>query len=171
MSMAAGEYVSVSSQRDTEQADVNRERGELATNPEFERRELADIYVGRGLDDDLALKVADQLMAKDALGAHMREELGLSEFTTARPIQAGLTSAAAFTSGAAVPLLTALLLPSSLVIAGVVVASLVLLALLGALGARVGGAGLMRPTLRVLVWGALAMAITAVVARLFGAMV
>ena len=171
MSMAAGEYVSVSSQSDTEQADVSRERAELATNAEFERQELADIYVGRGLDKNLALKVADQLMAKDALGAHMRDELGLSEFTTARPIQAALTSAATFTSGAAIPLLVALLIPTGLVIAGVVAASLVLLGVLGALGAKVGGAGLLRPTLRVLVWGGIAMAITAGVGRLFGAVV
>lgn len=171
MSMAAGEFVSVSSQSDTEQADVARERGELATNVGFERRELADIYVGRGLDEDLALKVADQLMAKDALGAHMRDELGLSEFTTARPIQAALTSAATFASGAAVPLLAALVVPSTFVIAGVVGVSLVLLGALGAIGAKVGGAGLMRPTLRVLVWGAIAMAITAGVGRVFGAVV
>jgi vacuolar iron transporter family protein len=171
MSMAAGEYVSVSSQSDTEQADFGRERKELATNVDFERQELADIYIGRGLDADLALKVADQLMAKDAIGAHMRDELGLSEFTAARPIQAAFTSAATFTSGAAVPLLAALVLPSSLVIAGVVGVSLILLGVLGAMGARVGGAGLLRPTLRVLVWGAIAMAITAGVGRLFGAVV
>ena len=171
MSMAAGEYVSVSSQSDTEQADVARERGELAANVEYERQELADIYIGRGLDKDLALKVAEQLMAKDTLGAHMRDELGLSDFTAARPIQAALTSAATFTSGAAVPLLVALVLPSALVIVGVVGASLVLLGALGAIGAKVGGAGLMRPTLRVLVWGAIAMAITAGVGRLFGAVV
>jgi VIT1/CCC1 family predicted Fe2+/Mn2+ transporter len=171
MSMAAGEYVSVSSQSDTESADVARERSELASNVEFERHELAEIYVGRGLDEDLALKVADQLMAKDALGAHMRDELGLSEFTTARPIQAALTSAATFTSGAAVPLLAVLVLPSAFVIAGVVGVSLALLGGLGALGAKAGGAGLMRPTLRVLIWGAIAMAITAGVGRLFGAVV
>lgn len=171
MSMAAGEYVSVSSQSDTESADVARERSELASNVEFERHELAEIYVGRGLDEDLALKVADQLMAKDALGAHMRDELGLSEFTTARPIQAALTSAATFTSGAAVPLLAVLVLPWAFVIAGVVGVSLALLGGLGALGAKAGGAGLMRPTLRVLIWGAIAMAITAGVGRLFGAVV
>ena len=171
MSMAAGEYVSVSSQSDTESADVARERSELASNVEFERHELAEIYVGRGLDEDLALKVADQLMAKDALGAHMRDELGLSEFTTARPIQAALTSAATFTSGAAVPLLAVLVLPSAFVIAGVVGVSLALLGGLGALGAKAGGAGLMRPTLRVVIWGAIAMAITAGVGRLFGAVV
>jgi VIT1/CCC1 family predicted Fe2+/Mn2+ transporter len=171
MSMAAGEYVSVSSQSDTESADVARERSELASNVEFERHELAEIYVGRGLDEDLALKVADQLKAKDALGAHMRDELGLSEFTTARPIQAALTSAATFTSGASVPLLAVLVLPSAFVIAGVVGVSLALLGGLGALGAKAGGAGLMRPTLRVLIWGAIAMAITAGVGRLFGAVV
>jgi VIT1/CCC1 family predicted Fe2+/Mn2+ transporter len=171
MSMAAGEYVSVSSQSDTEQADVAREREELRTEPELERQELADIYVDRGLDAELALKVADQLMAKDPLGAHMRDELGISAFTTARPIQAALTSAATFTSGAAVPLIAAALLPQGLVIVGVVLASLVLLGLLGALGAKVGGAGLLRPTLRVLVWGAVAMAVTAGIGRLFGAVV
>jgi VIT1/CCC1 family predicted Fe2+/Mn2+ transporter len=171
MSMAAGEYVSVSSQSDTEQADVAREREELRTEPELERQELADIYVDRGLDAELALKVADQLMAKDPLGAHMRDELGISAFTTARPIQAALTSAATFTSGAAVPLIAAALLPQGLVIVGVVLASLVLLGLLGALGAKVGCAGLLRPTLRVLVWGAVAMAVTAGIGRLFGAVV
>jgi VIT1/CCC1 family predicted Fe2+/Mn2+ transporter len=171
MSMAAGEYVSVSSQSDTEQADVAREREELRTEPELERQELADIYVDRGLDAELAFKVADQLMAKDPLGAHMRDELGISAFTTARPIQAALTSAATFTSGAAVPLIAAALLPQGLVIVGVVLASLVLLGLLGALGAKVGGAGLLRPTLRVLVWGAVAMAVTAGIGRLFGAVV
>ncbi|MEO8756593.1 MAG: VIT family protein [Devosia sp.] len=171
MSMAAGEYVSVSSQSDTEHADVARERRELANNAEFERQELADIYIGRGLDPTLALKVADQLMAKDPLAAHMRDELGLSEFTAARPIQAALTSAATFTGGAAVPLIAALLLPSALVIVGVVLVSLILLGVLGALGAKVGGAGIVRPTLRVLIWGAIAMAITAAIGRLFGAVV
>ena len=171
MSMAAGEYVSVSSQSDTERADVARERAELDADPESERHELAAIYGSRGLDETLALQVADQLTAKDALGAHVRDELGLSEFTTARPIQAALTSAATFFAGAAVPLVVALLVPQSLIIVGVVFASLLLLGLLGAIGAKVGGAGILRPTLRVLVWGAIAMAITAGVGRLFGAVV
>jgi VIT1/CCC1 family predicted Fe2+/Mn2+ transporter len=140
MSMAAGEYVSVSSQSDTEQADLARERAELATQPEFEREELAQIYVGRGLAPDLARQVADQLMAKDALGAHARDELGLSEITSARPMQAALTSAATFAAGAALPLAMVFLLPQSALIAGVAAASLLFLALLGALGARTGGA-------------------------------
>jgi len=171
MSMAAGEYVSVSSQSDTERADASRESAELAADPESERQELAAIYVSRGLDEPLASQVADQLMAKDALGAHMRDELGLSEFMTARPIQAALTSAATFFAGAVVPLVAAVLLPQGSVIVGVVVVSLILLGLLGAVGARVGGAGVLRPTLRVLMWGAIAMAITAGIGRLFGAVV
>lgn len=171
MSMAAGEYVSVSSQSDTERADLARERAELGADPDAERLELASIYESRGLEPSLALQVADQLMAKDALGAHMRDELGLSEFTTARPIQAALTSASTFFVGAAVPLVVALLVPQDLVIVGVVVASLLLLGLLGAVGAKVGGAGVVRPTLRVLAWGAIAMAITAGIGRLFGAVV
>ena len=169
MSMAAGEYVSVSSQSDTERADVARERAELEADPEAERHELAAIYETRGLDAALALQVADQLMQKDALGAHMRDELGLSEVTTARPIQAALTSAATFFAGAIVPLIVALLVPQDLVIGGVVVASLFLLGLLGAIGAWVGGAVVLRPTLRVLVWGAIAMAVTAGIGLLFGA--
>jgi len=171
LSMAAGEYVSVSSQSDSERADTAREKRELAEDPAFERRELADIYVERGLDDELALKVADQLMAKDALGAHLRDELGISETITARPIQAALASAATFTFGAVVPVLAAWILPGNIAAVGVVVVSLVLLGILGAAGAVVGGAGILRPTLRVLVWGALAMAITAGVGRLFGASV
>jgi VIT1/CCC1 family predicted Fe2+/Mn2+ transporter len=168
MSMAAGEYVSVSSQSDTEQADLARERAELATQPEFEREELAQIYVGRGLSPDLARQVADQLMAKDALGAHARDELGLSEVTSARPIQAALTSAATFAAGAALPLAMVFLLPASALVAGVSVASLVFLALLGALGARTGGANVARATLRVTFWGALAMALTAGIGAVFG---
>ena len=172
MSMAAGEYVSVSSQSDTEQADIARERRELTDQPEFERQELTDIYVGRGLDRELAQKVAEQLMAKDALGAHLRDELGISEVTTARPIQAAFTSAATFTVGAALPLLAAVLAPAGVVaIISVVVVSLVVLGALGALGAWVGGAGIVKPTMRVLVWGAIAMAITAGIGRLFGATV
>lgn len=168
MSMAAGEYVSVSSQSDTEQADIARERSELAGMPEAERRELADIYVKRGLDEELALKVADQLMAKDALGAHLRDELGISEVTTARPIQAAITSAATFTAGAILPLLSVLVAPAGTIIPVVVAVSLVILAVLGGLGAYVGGAGIVKPTLRVLLWGALAMAVSAGIGRLVG---
>lgn len=170
MSMAAGEYVSVSSQSDTERADLAREREELATQPEFERAELAQIYVERGLDPDLARQVAEQLMAKDALGAHARDELGISEIVTARPLQAALTSAATFALGAALPLAMALLLPIGWLVAGVAGASLVFLAGLGALGARTGGAPLGRATLRVAFWGALAMALTAGIGAVFGVM-
>jgi len=168
MSMAAGEYVSVSSQSDTERADLARERRELEQDPASEREELAGIYVSRGLDRDLALRVADQLMAKDALGAHARDELGISEFTTARPIQAALTSAATFSAGAAMPLGVAAVSPTNLVVYSVSAASLVFLALLGALGAKVGGAGIPRATARVAFWGALAMAVTAGIGHLVG---
>lgn len=168
MSMAAGEYVSVSSQSDTEQADLAREKAELADQPEFEREELARIYVDRGLDADLAHQVADQLMAKDALGAHARDELGISEVTAARPIQAALTSAGTFAVGAAMPLAMVLLMPRSLLVAGVSIASLLFLALLGGIGARAGGAKVMRATFRVTFWGALAMALTAGIGTIFG---
>ena len=161
MSMAAGEYVSVSSQSDTEEADLGRERRELATDIEFERAELAQIYVKRGLDPQLAREVAMQLMAKDALGAHARDELGISEATTARPIQAALTSAATFTVGAAMPLLVVLVSPADLLVPVVAAASLGFLALLGAIGGRAGGANVLRATMRVTFWGALAMALTA----------
>ncbi|MER9730793.1 VIT family protein [Mesorhizobium sp. M0217] len=161
MSMAAGEYVSVSSQSDTEQADLAREKGELATQPDFERQELAEIYVKRGLEPTLALQVADQLMAKDALGAHARDELGISEVTTARPIQAALTSAAAFSVGASMPLAMVLVSPAAWLAATVSVASLLFLAVLGAIGAKAGGANVLRATVRVTFWGALAMALTA----------
>ncbi len=171
MSMAAGEYVSVSSQADTEQADLARERAELADDVEFERAELAQIYVERGLDPALARQVAEQLMAHDALGAHARDELGISDMHVARPVQAALASAATFAVGAALPLLTALLVPSTQLILGVSVASLFFLALLGALGARAGGAPMGRAALRVTFWGALAMALTAGVGRMFGAVV
>lgn len=157
MSMAAGEYVSVSSQSDTERADLARERAELANQPDFEREELAEIYVKRGLEPTLARQVADQLMAKDALGAHAQEELGISEVTTARPIQAALTSAATFAVGAAMPLLMVLVSPPSILVPVVSIASLVFLALLGAIGARAGGAGVIKATLRVTFWGAMAM--------------
>ncbi|MER8492454.1 VIT family protein [Mesorhizobium australicum] len=168
MSMAAGEYVSVSSQSDAERADLAREKGELATQPDFERLELADIYVKRGVEPTLALQVADQLMAKDALGAHARDELGISEVTTARPIQAALASAAAFSVGAAMPLAMVLVSPSAWLAATVSVASLLFLAVLGAIGAKAGGANVMRATLRVTFWGALAMALTAGIGAVVG---
>jgi VIT1/CCC1 family predicted Fe2+/Mn2+ transporter len=171
MSMAAGEYVSVSSQADTEQADLARERAELETQPEFERAELAQIYVERGVAPELAVQVAEQLMAKDALGAHARDELGISEVTAARPIQAALTSAGTFAVGAAMPLAMVLLMPRTALVMGVSVASLLFLALLGAIGARAGGASVMKATLRVTFWGALAMALTAGIGALFGTVV
>ena len=169
MSMAAGEYVSVHSQADTEQADLARERAELAADPEAEQRELSAIYVGRGLDTGLARQVAEQLMAHDALGAHARDELGISEVLSARPIQAALASAASFSVGAALPLIVTLLAHGSGLIAWVIGTSLVFLALLGAVAARVGGAGALIGAWRVTFWGALAMAITAGVGTLFGA--
>jgi VIT1/CCC1 family predicted Fe2+/Mn2+ transporter len=168
MSMAAGEYVSVSSQSDTEQADLARERAELVSQPDSEREELAQIYVQRGLDPKLAYQVADQLMVKDALGTHARDELGMSEVTAARPVQAAFTSAATFAAGAALPLLAALLLPRSILIVGVSAASLLFLALLGAIGARAGGATVGKAMLRVTFWGAIAMALTAGIGALFG---
>ena len=171
MSMAAGEYVSVSSQSDTEQADLARERQELGENIEFERAELADVYVKRGVEPELARKVALQLMAKDALGAHARDELGISEMTTARPVQAALTSAATFATGAALPLLMVLVSPRSALVPVVSVASLLFLGLLGAIGARTGGADVVRATARVTFWGALAMAITAAIGAIFGTVV
>jgi VIT1/CCC1 family predicted Fe2+/Mn2+ transporter len=169
--MAAGEYVSVSSQSDTEQADLARERRELATTPELEHTELTGIYVARGLTPELADQVATQLAAHNALEAHARDELGLSEITRARPLQAALASAAAFVGGAAPPLLLVMFLPVSLfgpVVTGV---TLVLLLALGALAARLGGANVIRGALRVTFWGAIAMAATALVGRLFGAAV
>ncbi len=171
MSMAAGEYVSVSSQSDTEQADLAREGAELSAQPEFERQELTSLYTERGVEPDLARQVADQLMAKDALGAHARDELGISEVTAARPIQAALTSAATFAVGAAMPLAMVLLMPRALLVAGVSIASLVFLALLGGIGARAGGANVFRATLRVTFWGALAMALTAGIGAIFGTVV
>ena len=171
MSMAAGEYVSVSSQSDTEQADLARERRELSEDPEFEKEELAQIYVARGLGPELARQVALQLMAKDALGAHARDELGISEITTARPVQAALTSAATFSVGAAAPLALVLLSPSNLLIPIVSGGSLLSLALLGFLGAKTGGAEILRPILRVTFWGALAMAVTAGIGAIVGAVV
>lgn len=171
MSMAAGEYVSVSSQSDTEHADLARERQELSENIEFERAELAEIYVKRGVEPDLARKVALQLMAKDALGAHARDELGISEMTTARPVQAALTSAATFATGAALPLFMVLISPRSILVPVVSIASLLFLALLGAIGARTGGADVVRATARVTFWGALAMAVTAAIGAIFGTVV
>lgn len=167
MSMAAGEYVSVSSQSDTEKADLAREAVELAGDHEAETRELAGIYVGRGVAPELATEVARQMMAHDALGAHARDELGISEITTARPIQAALTSAITFSAGAALPLVVAAVAPLDTLAIWVAVSALLGLAVLGALGARAGGAPIGRSVLRVVFWGALAMAITAGVGRLF----
>ena len=171
MSMAAGEYVSVSSQADTEQADLGRERKELASDVAYEREELAAIYANRGLDPSLAKQVAEQLMAHDALAAHARDELGISHISSARPVQAALASAGTFAIGAAMPLLTVLVSPPGALIPFVAGTSLVFLAILGGLGARVGGAPVKRAALRVTFWGALAMALTAGVGALFGAVV
>ncbi|ACG77197.1 nodulin-related protein [Phenylobacterium zucineum HLK1] len=168
MSMAAGEYVSVSSQSDTERADIARETAELAAQPEFEHEELADIYVQRGLSPALARQVADQLMAKDALAAHARDELGISDLTTARPLQAALTSALTFAAGAAVPLATALVATGPLLAPVTAGVSILALAGLGAFGARAGGAPMLKAVGRVTFWGAAAMAITAGVGALFG---
>jgi len=169
MSMAAGEYVSVSSQADTERADLTRERRELETDLPAERRELTTIYQQRGLDADLAAKVAEQLMAHDALGAHARDELGISEMHTARPIQAAMASAATFAVGAAMPLLTVLIAPASHTVAVVSVVSLLALSALGAVAAKAGGAPVVLATARVTFWGALAMALTAGAGAWFGA--
>jgi len=171
MSMAAGEYVSVSSQADTELADLARERAELRDSPDFELDELAAIYVERGVEQGLARQVAQQLMAKDALAAHARDELGISEITTARPVQAALASAATFSIGAALPLLMVVVSPVAWLVPTVSAASLVFLALLGAVGAKTGGANIWRATVRVTFWGALAMALTAGIGKLFGTVV
>ncbi|MGB7974933.1 MAG: VIT family protein [Roseiarcus sp.] len=168
MSMAAGEYVSVSSQSDTETADLALERRELLDDPQFETNELARIYIRRGIEPTLARQVAEQLMAKDALGAHARDELGMSETTTAKPLQAALTSAATFAAGAALPIMALLVAPQHLVVPTVVSTTLVFLALLGALGAKAGGAGILKPMFRVAFWGSLALAITAGVGALVG---
>jgi VIT1/CCC1 family predicted Fe2+/Mn2+ transporter len=168
MSMAAGEYVSVRSQADTEAADLARERRELAADVAAEERELAAIYVQRGLEPALAEQVALQLMAHDAMGAHARDELGISEAFTARPVQAALASAASFTAGAALPLLVTAVVPQSSLIVIVAASSLVFLASLGALAARIGGAPVVAGAWRVTFWGALAMALTAGVGALFG---
>jgi VIT1/CCC1 family predicted Fe2+/Mn2+ transporter len=168
LSMAAGEYVSVSSQADTERADLARERRELATTPDLERAELAGIYVARGLTPELAGQVADQLMAHDALAAHARDELGMSEATRARPIQAALASAAAFALGAAPPLFLVLFLPMAALTPAVVGSSLVLLSVLGGTAAHLGGAPLITGAARMAFWGAVAMGCTALVGRFFG---
>lgn len=168
MSMAAGEYVSVSSQADTERADLERERKEITGNVEAEMNELAGIYVKRGVDSATADTVARQLMAKDALGAHAHDELGISEITTARPIQAALTSAATFTAGAALPLAIVILAPGGWLVPIEAVASLLFLGVLGGVGARAGGAPVWTATLRVTFWGALAMALTAGIGLMVG---
>ncbi|MCK0512396.1 VIT1/CCC1 transporter family protein [Aromatoleum buckelii] len=171
MSMAAGEYVSVHSQADAENADLSRERVELERQPIAEHRELAAIYIARGLEPGLAHEVADQLMAHDALGAHARDELGISERLSARPVQAALSSAASFAVGAALPLAVTALAPAHGLIGWVSGTSLAFLALLGAVAARVGGASVLTGAWRVTFWGALAMAVTAGVGALFGAVV
>jgi len=168
MSMAAGEYVSVSSQADTENADLQRERDELKSDVQGEQRELAAIYVDRGLDAALAKQVAEQLMAHDALGAHGRDELGISVIHVARPVQAAFASAGTFAVGAAMPLITALLVPERLITITLAATSLCFLAALGALGAGAGGASMWRGAARVTFWGALAMALTAGVGAIFG---
>ena len=168
MSMAAGEYVSVRSQSDTEHADLERERKELAADSEHEHRELAAIYVSRGVAPSLARQVAAQLMTKDALGAHARDELGITEPMRARPIQAAVTSAATFSAGAALPLIAAVVTPQPWITPAVAITSLVVLATLGGLAARTGGASIVRGALRVTFWGALAMLATAGVGALFG---
>ncbi len=168
MSMAAGEYVSVHSQADTEKAELDRERKELKTDNVSEHKELAEIYVARGLDRSLAKKVADQLMAHDALGAHARDELGITETLSARPLQAALASAASFAVGGAMPLLVTVIVPEALLLPFVSGTSLVFLALLGGLAAHAGGAGVTVGAIRVTFWGALAMALTAGVGALFG---
>lgn len=169
LSMAAGEYVSVSSQADTEEADLALERQELESTPVKERNELVEIYVSRGLTRELALQVADQLTARDALGAHARDELGIHEHTRARPIQAALASAAAFTAGALPPALLAGLLPNGVLTPGIVGVTLLLLLTLGSVAAHLGGAPRVRGALRVAFWGAVAMGCTSLVGRLFGA--
>ena len=171
MSMAAGEYVSVSSQSDTEHADLAREIKELASDPTHEKEELAQIYAARGVEIGLARQVAGQLMTKDALGAHSRDELGISEATTARPVQAAMASPATFTVGAAAPLILVVISPSNLLLPVVAIGSLLFLALLGMIGAKAGGAGILRPTVRVMFWGALAMALTTGIGLLFGQVV
>lgn len=171
MSMAAGEYVSVSSQADTQKADIEREQLELATNENGERAELANIYVGRGLDRQLAAQVAEQLMARDALGAHVRDELGLTDTRMARPLQAALASAAAFSVGAALPVILVTITPMGSMIMVISLSSLASLAVLGAIAAKVGGAGMLKGAARVTFWGALAMLATAAIGHIFGTIV
>lgn len=171
MSMAAGEYVSVSSQADTEQAELARERKELANDGEFELKELATIYEGRGVEPALAKQVAQQLMTHNALAAHARDELGISDVMSARPVQAAFASAASFAVGAAMPLITVLLVPENILAAAVSATSLVFLAILGILAAWAGGAPIIKSTVRVTFWGALAMGLTALVGSLFGTIV
>ncbi|SIR50964.1 VIT family protein [Bosea sp. TND4EK4] len=168
MSMAAGEYVSVSSQSDTEQADMARERRELTEQPEAELDELTQIYVDRGVEPGLARQVAEQMTARDAFAAHSRDELGLAGHTIARPVQAALTSAATFAVGAAVPLAIAVMVPAALISWAVSAGSLICLGLLGAIGARIGGAEVLKPTVRVTFWGAFAMAATWAIGALVG---
>ena len=171
MSMAAGEYVSVSSQSDAEAADLARERRELSDSPAFEMDELTQIYVGRGVAPALARQVAEQLMAKDALVAHARDELGISEITAARPVQAAFASAASFAIGAALPLVAVVAMPLNQLVPMVSAASLIFLAVLGAIGAKAGGAAILKPTLRVVFWGAMAMLLTAGIGHLVGKVV
>ena len=168
MSMAAGEYVSVSSQADSEEADIARERKELAADKIGETNELTQIYIQRGLDEDLARQVAQKLMAKDALSAHKRDELGISDAMSARPVQAALTSAASFATGAALPLATVVFVPKPMLVLAVAIGSLLFLACLGAVGAKAGGASPLKASIRVTFWGALAMAVTAGIGALFG---
>ena len=168
MSMAAGEYVSVSSQSDTENADLARETAELVSQPAAELDELAQIYVGRGVEPDLARDVAAQLMRKDALAAHSRDELGISATTVARPVQAALTSALTFSIGAAAPLLLVVIAPAGWLMPVVGAGSLLFLAVLGMVGAKAGGAGILKPTIRVMFWGALAMALTTGIGAVIG---
>lgn len=171
MSMAAGEYVSVSSQADTERADLEREKIELATDEDAEREELANIYIERGLDKELAVRVTEQLMAHDALGAHARDELGLSATRMARPIQAALVSAASFAIGAAFPVMLVTVAPIGSMIIFVSVSSLVTLAILGSIAAKVGGASLVTGAVRVTFWGALAMVATAAIGHIFSTII
>jgi vacuolar iron transporter family protein len=171
VSMAAGEYVSVSSQHDTEQADLSREKAELASQPEAELDELTNIYVKRGVTKDVAQTVAKQLMTKDALGAHARDELGITEELAARPIQAALTSALTFAIGAAMPLLVVLISPNSILVYAVAITTLLFLAVLGGIGARVGGSSILKGALRVTFWGTLALALTAAIGAFVGKVV
>lgn len=168
MSMAAGEYVSVSSQADTENADLKKEKHELEKNPEFELRELQDSFIERGVKEDTALEVAKQLTAYDGLAAHAREELGITEMTAARPFQAAITSAITFTIGGIVPLMCVLIMPSTMIAYGVGISTLFSLAFLGAVGAKIGGATISKGILRVTFWGAAAMGFTALIGYIFG---